>query len=337
MNKNTPIDIVYLWVDGADENWYAEKQKYMSQTNTHDRILKTNNGTACYRDNGELMHSLRSVEKHVPWVRNIYIITGFNQVPKWLNIKHPRIFVVPHQAIFPPNTLPTFNSTSIEMCIANIPGLAEHFLILNDDTFFNKPLSPRYFFDRRGRAIVRYSRARRHNKNIGMRMATADTYAQTQMLSAKHIENMFGKKLYKYWPSHGIDPYIKSSMQECRNHPLVRRDIEYTISQKFRTNTQIQRLIFNLYDLVTNRAVFVHSRACKCTRHKFMDWIYNTMHWRAIRKSPVVFTDCVVARRALKRAPIFCINDAPDSDEHTLQNNAAFMHELFPNKSEFEK
>jgi hypothetical protein len=46
----------------------------------------------------ELRYSLRSVEKHAPWVRNIFIVTN-GQIPYWLNLAHPRIrqvFARPH-------------------------------------------------------------------------------------------------------------------------------------------------------------------------------------------------------------------------------------------------
>jgi hypothetical protein len=38
----------------------------------------------------ELRYSLRSVEKHAPWVRNIFIVTN-GQIPYWLNLALPRI------------------------------------------------------------------------------------------------------------------------------------------------------------------------------------------------------------------------------------------------------
>lgn len=63
-------------------------------------------------DNGELRYSLRSIEAFAPWVRNIYIVTN-GQVPSWLNIKHPRLFIIKHEDIFDNKThLPTFRCVS---------------------------------------------------------------------------------------------------------------------------------------------------------------------------------------------------------------------------------
>ena len=335
--KNIKIDIVYLWVDNTDKKWRAQKDEWLEKIKGKQHICNTAKTDARWRDNGEFLHSLRSVEKFAPWVNHIYIITGFNQVPKWLNTNHPKITIVPHEKIFPSGALPTFNSNSIEMCIPNIDGLSEHFLLMNDDMFFNKKLKPSYFFDKHGRARIRFSNHSKYNTDIKHWMSQVDEYTQTLILSAQAIGNIFNKSVYKYRPSHGIDPYIKSSWIECRNHPSISSKIDAQIHNKFRTGNEFQRWIFNLYDLVTGRAVFIHSRAPKHTRHKIINFIYNTIFAIPIRKSPVACTDVTHARKVLLRAPVFCINDASDSTTAVLQNNAKFLEERFPEKSSFEK
>ena len=44
--------------------------------------------------------------------------------------------------------LPCFNSVTIEMYVHKIPGLAEKYLLANDDMFFASPLEPSFFFQR---------------------------------------------------------------------------------------------------------------------------------------------------------------------------------------------
>lgn len=331
------IDIVYLWVDDNDKKWRAQKDKWLEIIRGEKNVYQDAAIEARWRDNGEFLYSLRSVDKFAPWVNHIYIITGFGQIPKWLNTNHPKITIVPHEQIIPHDALPTFNATAIEMCIPNIPGLSEHFLLMNDDMFFNRPLSPSYFYDKHGRALVRFSNHAHYSKNIGEWMTRVDEYSQTLILSAKIIDTVFGKSAYKYRPSHGIDPYIKSSWIECRNHPLITGLIDEQIRNKFRTNNEVQRWMFNLYDLISNHAVFIHSRARKHSRHKIINFVYNTIFAPWITKSPVVCTDASRARNALLRAPIFCINDSRDSDETILRNNTKFIKEHFPDKSQFEK
>jgi UDP-N-acetylglucosamine-lysosomal-enzyme len=94
-----------------------------------------------YRDNNELLYSLRSVEKHVPFVRNIFIVTD-GQIPSWLNLTHPKIKIITHEQIFRnPANLPSYNSNGIEVNIHRIPGLSRHFLYFNDDFIVGRNVS----------------------------------------------------------------------------------------------------------------------------------------------------------------------------------------------------
>lgn len=335
--KDMKIDLVYLWVDGGDKAWRAEKNKWLEIIKGEKPVYNDAAIEARWRDNGELLYSLRSVDKFAPWVNHIYIITGFGQIPKWLDTNNPKITIVPHEQIFPSDALPTFNATAIEMCIPNIPGLSEHFLLMNDDLFFNRPLKPSFFYDRYGRAKILYSNHSKRCRDINKWKSRVDEYNQTLILSAQYIENVFGKRVYKYRPSHGIDPYLKTTWIDCRNHPVIAKQIDEQIRNKFRTNNEVQRWIFNLYDLITDNAKFIHSRARKHSRHKILNAIYNTVFMPWIRKSPVVCSNTHAARKALLGAPIFCINDSGNNDETILEQNAKFMADRFPNKSQFEK
>jgi hypothetical protein len=89
---------------------------------------------------------MRALHAFAPWVRHIFLVTD-GQVPSWLDTAHPRITVVPHRVIFGgTGRLPTFNSQAIESRLHHIPGLAEHFLYLNDDVFLGRPVAPEMFF-----------------------------------------------------------------------------------------------------------------------------------------------------------------------------------------------
>ncbi|XP_052434242.1 N-acetylglucosamine-1-phosphotransferase subunits alpha/beta-like [Carassius gibelio] len=99
-----------------------------------------------FEDNEELRYSLRSIEKHAPWVRHIFIITN-SQIPSWLNLDNPRISVVTHQDIFQNHShLPSFSSPAIETHIHRIPGLSQKFIYLNDDVMFGKDVWPDDFY-----------------------------------------------------------------------------------------------------------------------------------------------------------------------------------------------
>ena len=143
--------------------------------------------------------------------------------------------------------------------------------------------------------------------------------------------------MYNMRPSHGIDPYIKSSWIECRNRLELRKQIDNQIKNKFRTNNEIQRWLMNMYDYATGRAIFHHAHAAKYGRHKISNVIYNLLHCFDIRKSNVVCTNAMLAKAAIKHAPTFCINDSPENDKNILKSNREFLEKRFPNKCEFEK
>jgi hypothetical protein len=328
------IDIVYLWVDDTDENWCAEKNKWLQKITGRVPMARDSVATERFRDNGELMYSLRSIAECAPWVNHIYIVTGFGQVPKWLNTKNKRVSIVQDSAIMPAEALPTFNSASIEKCIANIPGLSEHFLLMNDDMFFNKHLSPLFFYDSRGRALYRFSSTHKFTPD---ELKTKSAYEQQIFMAQTAISNLSGKNMFKYSSSHGIDPYIKSSIQECLNEPTLRDNFKAQICNKFRTCDEYQRIIFNYYDYVMGRAVFQHARAKKYGRHKVLNAIYNLIHWFEIQKSNVYVSNVVGKEQVLLSAPTFCINDGPENDAKILARNREFLEKRFPNKSEFEK
>lgn len=123
------VDLVYTWVDGADADHIKKWTSYAD----HPGDLNPER----YRDTYQfLKYSLRSVEKYLDWYRYIYIVTARPQVPDWLNTDHPRIKLVHHDEIIDEGFLPTFNPNCIESFLHKIPGLAEHFLYINDDFLF---------------------------------------------------------------------------------------------------------------------------------------------------------------------------------------------------------
>ena len=88
---------------------------------------------------------MRSVHLFAPWVRTIHLVTA-GQRPEWL-AEHPQVRVVDHREILPPDALPTFNSQAIETALHRVPGLAEHFVYLNDDVFLGRAARPELFFN----------------------------------------------------------------------------------------------------------------------------------------------------------------------------------------------
>lgn len=131
------IDIVIAWVDGNDQTWRAEKNKYSGITDSDD--------VKRFRDWQILQFLFRGIEKYATWVRYVYFVT-YGHLPEWINTRHPKLRIVKHEDFIPHEYLPTFNSNTIEMNFFQIPGLSERFVYFNDDMFILKETNESDFF-----------------------------------------------------------------------------------------------------------------------------------------------------------------------------------------------
>jgi hypothetical protein len=140
-----PIDVVYTWVDGA-------RPDYLDVVRRYSRRPQDLNPER-FRDPYQMLrHSLRSVERHAPWVRHIYLFTARPHAPAWLRRDHPRLRLVHHDEVMPATgVLPTFNSNVIETFLHRLPGISARFLYFNDDYFLGAPVTPADFFAPDGR------------------------------------------------------------------------------------------------------------------------------------------------------------------------------------------
>lgn len=148
-----PIDVVYTWVDGADAAWQARKTAALGSGGPTSGIEEDTADLARFESHDELKYSLRALEQYAPWVRHVHLVTEGHR-PSWLVHEHDKLTVVPHDAIIPPAYLPTFNSHVIEAHLHRIEGLAEHYIYLNDDVLFSRPLTPADFFLSSGARII---------------------------------------------------------------------------------------------------------------------------------------------------------------------------------------
>ena len=132
------IDIVIPWVDGSDPAWRAARAA--ATPGAGDDASE-----ARYRDWGTLRYWFRSVEQFAPWVRKIHFIT-WGHLPAWLDTEHPKLHIVRHADYLPEAYRPTFNANTIELNFHRIEGLAEQFILFNDDCFLGRPARATDFF-----------------------------------------------------------------------------------------------------------------------------------------------------------------------------------------------
>ncbi len=162
------IDIVYTWVDGSDPELNRRRALYAS--NDKENVKGDDKGgDTRYSNLGELAWSVASVNRFMPWVRRIYIVTDGQDPSRELeltlrNFPSPiPVEVVDHKVIFRGYEafLPVFNCNSIETMLWRIPGLSEKYMYFNDDTFVMAPMQPEEWFDR-GKMVLHGHRMNRY-------------------------------------------------------------------------------------------------------------------------------------------------------------------------------
>lgn len=149
------IDFVVAWVDGNDPTLNQRRLKYWQEHNNSAYQAKPNPPGTHYGNNNEIIFCLASILRNAPFARRIHVITDQQRPPLqdlrdfgFSQAELAKISIVDHQDIFREldDLAPTFNSLSIESLIHRAPGLADHFVYMNDDFFIMKPTSPSDYF-----------------------------------------------------------------------------------------------------------------------------------------------------------------------------------------------
>ena len=228
-----PVDVVITWVDGNDPAWNqarVDRLGGLSGTAT----TRESSGRARFVSRDELRYAFRSIHLFAPWVRKIHLVTA-GQVPAWLDSDHPQVDVVDHEAILPPDALPTFNSHAIESALHHLPDLAEHFVYLNDDFFLGRPLGPEAFFSPAGLAAVWFSPS-----TIGLgETPDAAPYLKAAWNNRRLLQDAFGAVVTDNL-AHAPYPHRRSVLEEIeRRFP---REVAATARSPFRSDTDLSLL-----------------------------------------------------------------------------------------------
>lgn len=309
------VDLVYLWVDGNDPVWQAKHNAFIGKTEESSPI----NCKGRYANNDELKYSLRSVETYAPWIRTIFIVTD-NQVPEWLDISNTKVKIIDHKDIMPAESLPCFNSALIEHFLYKIPGLAEHFLLANDDMYLNKAVTVDDFFTKEGFPIIRLGR-RLFRKfrwfwRVNVRKKPLKNYSFTIARASQLVDDKYGV-YYTGMPHHNIDSYLKSDMQRVVED-YFRDEFVANNKNRMRSNDDIQRILFSYTALALKRGKLRY-----VTRKESMHVeIQKERHYRRLEKFHPMF---------------FCMNDSEYAKDEDRKTAKEYLERRFPDKSEFEK
>jgi len=325
-----PIDMVYLWCDGKDNRFRADKEKYIKQ---EIKSLDTEAiSEVRFFDNEELKYSLRSLEKNAPWINHVYIVTD-RQCPKWLNSQYDKVTVIDHSQILPLENIPTFASLAIEYRMHLIPGLSEKFLYGNDDMFFGQEVTPGFFFHK-DKPIVRlspYAPIKRIKTSLKFNkvFAKESMWMKTNLNTWKVLNNKYKQQEF-YMSHHNIDSYTKSEFSAVLEK--YAKDLEITLNIRFRNECSLSRSLIGL-DAVYSGAGILRIVKALNLRKKHLWWL-NTDYCESYMRAG----DLKAIKEIKRFKPVlFCINASDTNDSEVNLQIKIFMQEMFPLPSKFEK
>ena len=231
------IDIVIPFVDNNDKLWQRIYREYCEKYKLHNKIIDMR--TDRYQDNIKLInYQLKLVNKYLPFINKIYLL--LMNVEQANNLELPsNVEIVYHAKFIPQKYLPTFNSTTIEMFLWNIPNLSEKFIYANDDMLPFKPLKESDFF--KGDKI----RIEWWKENINelynmFRNQCFNSYKH--MAYRLHIPTEQGIYLR---PAHSFTPMIKS---HCKQAYDLLEDVINRHIRAFRTEYQYNQYIYPIFE-----------------------------------------------------------------------------------------
>ncbi len=305
------VDLVYLWVDDSDGQWFEKRNKYIG-----NNVERESADDCRFRNNDELKYSLRSVEKYANWINKIFIVTD-NQIPTWLNTSNERIRIVDHSEIIPKDKLPIFNSCVIENRVPFIQELSEYFLLANDDTLFWNDVNPNFFFSD-GKVVFRVGK-RIKNKQY------RHLYGHSIYKSYQMVKQRFGESV-PFFPHHNIDSYLKSDFSDCIKE--FQTEFDETLNHKFRTSNDVQRIAVSYYSVLKNHAIIKRVQVNQIK--KFLGLEQPDSEYFGLRKSTL---------SKIKRtgAKLVCINDNRKTTDSDRIEIIKILEEKFSNKSSFER
>jgi hypothetical protein len=311
-----PIDAVYTWVDGSDPDWRERKNAALRAQGAGELSEIAANDSR-YANRDELRYSLRSLVCYAPWIRHVYLVSD-DQLPPWLDVTHPMITVVRHREIFgDTGMLPTFNSHAIETRLHRIPGLAEHFIYINDDMFFGRPVVPNTFFHANGIAKFFMSPAQ---LDLGEATVRDTPVTAAGKNNRRLISEKFGRTISRKM-RHVPYPLRRSVLEEIE--AAAPDAVLGTAGHQFRhpADFSIPSSLQHYWSFLTSRAV------PGSIRYTYAD--LTEPH------TPVVLGS-MLARRYPE---VFCLNDTDSADVPFDQQYALlteFLPAYFPFRAPFE-
>lgn len=196
--------------------------------------------------------------KNAPFVRKVFIVTD-NQKPDLSSLGSLPfdVEVVFHESFIDKKFLPTYSSHALTANLHKIPGIAERFLYLNDDTFVAAPTKPSTWFTETGVRLRYTANPLPPRSSLAKREVIYNArWATVDLAATKGWQNITGQI------EHGAHPMLKSVMSELwAEFP---KQFDEVSSSRFRTsNDTVPEWLHNLVAMGTGRAELVNGSSYK--------------------------------------------------------------------------
>ncbi|WP_244908763.1 Stealth CR1 domain-containing protein [Malikia spinosa] len=332
MPHGSPIDIVYLWVDGNDATWRAKRQAALQQlgSDSSAAMARYSNVEGRFRDNHELRYSLRALEKFFPQHGHVYLVTD-GQRPDWLRPSE-RLTLVDHRDLIPAASLPTFDSGHIESWIHHIPGLSERYFYFNDDVFFGAPVRPDDWFSPDGFHVTWSDEPEVSDEAMRMDATSLENACRLS------IQWLTDRASSGTAAGREPDPLYRNTFRTFAHSPRpmlksVLLELEHTAPELF---ASVRSTVFRSWDKPTIISDFVlrwalaHGLASlRPYRHRYVSTGAADQHEQL---------QALLAE--FGALDFFCINDTTDdaqTSDPRLQNVLTVLQSILPNPSGFER
>lgn len=262
MNSDFDVDLVVTWVDGSDEKWLNKRSRY-------DETIDLN-GVNRFRDMGVFDYWFETVLRYMPWIRKIFVVTDDQPLP--FTIRSNKVVFVNHDEFIPKQYLPTFNSNVIELNMHRIEGLAEHYILANDDMYVTKPLAKSDFFNAKGLPMLQpvmniiqpeseFSQIVFNNMKVLNKHFEKRTFIKSNFLNLFSLRN--GNRLFQtlltipypaitgFYENHLMSSYLKSGLDKVWEEEYDLLD--ETSKHHLRSSTDVSIWLIKEWTLLSGR------------------------------------------------------------------------------------
>lgn len=335
---NEKIDIVVMWVDGNDQKWQQEKQKYDVKSNSDASIYR-------YRDWDLLNYWFRGIEKYAPWANKVFFVT-WGHVPEWLNLDNPRLVIVNHKDFIPKKYLPTFSANTIENNLHRINGLSEKFILFNDDCYLIKMTDREDFFKENLPTDIPALNVYCPTKGMtGQFFGFNDTSIINEHFNMKSCIKRDKAKWYKL--SNGKAIFRTFILRNCPRFPGF---YQHHLPSSFLKST-FDEVWKKEYDILNMTCMHKFRETTDVNQWLFKDWQIASGKFsnRKIRMGESYYVDRdginkikkdIINYIVKRKGKMISINDGPMSDEEfdmLICDLKESFNKILPNKSSFEK